>query len=154
MRIHVTLAAAAAATVLLVSSAHAQTRGGTKQSGTTRTAESQSSGGKSLEFGLDGSVGFAMNGPSTTTVQLPISQLRVAFQRTPNWSIEPMLRLNYEGTDGQSGNELFFGVGALSPLSQDRSQKQWYARPYVAIDHQSVTFDVGGNSQTQSSNRL
>jgi hypothetical protein len=80
--------------------------------------------------------------------------MRVGFLKSPTWSIEPAMSFNYAGADGGSSNALYVGVGALYHFSQDRALKQWYARPFIGLDHQSVTFDVAGTSTTQSSNRM
>jgi len=158
MRVHLKFAAAVAATLLLSASLEAQsrgTRGGATQAGAARSAEAQTPGWMPMELGVDGEFGFQMSDPHATVVGLPVAQMRAAFMKNPTWSIEPALSFNYQGADGGSSNSLYLGVGALYHFSPDRSQKQWYARPFIGLDHRSVTFDVApGTSQTESANRF
>jgi hypothetical protein len=158
MRVHLTFAAATAATILLSASLEAQsrgTRGGATQAGAARSAEAQTPGWMPMELGVDGEFAFQMSDPHATMIGLPVSQIRAAFMKNPTWSIEPALSFNYLGADGGSANAAYVGVGALYHFSTDRSHSQWYARPFIGLDHTSEKFDVApGTTQTVSSNRF
>ena len=160
MRAHLTFAAAAAATLLLSASVEAQSRGksgGATQAGAPRSANAEAAapGWMPMELGLDGEFAFQMSDPHATTIGLPVAQIRAAFAKSPTWSIEPAMSFNYFGADGGSANSLRIGVGALYHFSESRAANQWYARPFIGLDHSSLKTDVApGVTQTVSSNQF
>lgn len=102
---------------------------------------------KVWELGVDAGLSFGLDDPNTTTLQIPVQNLRAGVHITPNWSVEPFLGYNYlkvEGVDAISTYQ--FGVGALYHFSTSRTQSQLYLRPQIAI----VGFSGGGTSDSEA----
>jgi len=144
MRLHVTLVAAFSAVALVSTASNAQSR--SRQSAPRETATP-------IELGMDGALNFGLDDPKTTAVALPVQNLRVGFMRNPVWSIEPFLQLNSIHADGASATAMNIGTGLLYHLSQNRNEKQWYARPFIGLNHGSASQDVGGVTTSTSVNQ-
>jgi outer membrane protein with beta-barrel domain len=147
MRLHVTLVAAFSAVALVSTASNAQSRG-------SRSSQSAPQASTPIEFGLDGALNFGLDDPKTTAVSLPVQNLRVGFMRNPVWSIEPFLQLNSIHQSGASATAMNIGTGLLYHFTQNRAEKQWYARPFVGLNHGSASETVGGVTTSTSVNQF
>ena len=153
MRFSVTLAAMTAA-ALFTTVAHAQaprTSRGVTPAGAP-TASAQAGQSMPIELGLDGVIAFGLDDPQTTSIQLPVRNFRIGFMRDPVWSIEPFMGLSYTKQGDVSLTQLNLGTGLLYHFSTSRAASQWYARPFLGLDHTSISADnnVGGTTTTSA----
>lgn len=104
------------------------------------------------EIGMDGGLGFmsTANQPTTTVFGLPVQNVRVGFYMSPKLEVEPFGALNYMHQDTNSGTALGLGVGALYHFSPSRASNQWYARPFLDLNHSSDSFSQNGTTTTTS----
>ena len=110
-----------------------------------RGSSSASSRPNLWEFGLDAAFSLGLDDPQTTTLQIPVSNLRAGIYTSDVIEIEPFFGLNYikvEGFDGTTSYQ--FGSGLLYHFSADRSKSQLYVRPMLFIQG----FSGGGASNS------
>ena len=78
---------------------------------------------------------------SATVLQIPVQSVRVGFPLSQTVSLEPALMLSY--VDGGFGTSLAGDLAMVLALSANRAEPQWYARPFVGIQH--VSNALGGD---------
>src|SRR6476620_11060983 len=92
-----------------------------------------------IEIGIDGGIGTNFDSPRSTSLSIPLQQLRVGFFTSPRVSIEPFGALNYGRIEGSTFTNVNFGVGGLYHFGAARSAPQPYVRPFVQLDHNSAS---------------
>lgn len=104
------------------------------------------------EIGMDGGLGFQSTSgqPTTTLLGLPVQSVRFGFYSSSQLEWEPFGSLNYMHQSGNSGSSLGLGMGALYHFSPDRTQNQFYVRPFIDVNHASNSFAQNGVTTTQS----
>jgi hypothetical protein len=105
-----------------------------------RSTTTASSAKSPIELGLDGGLSFGLGGQNNATVfSLNLSQIRVGFLMSPQFSLEPSVGLNsFSVSGGASNTSYMFGLGGLYHFSPSRAQNQLYARPFVNFIGQNV----------------
>jgi hypothetical protein len=86
------------------------------------------------ELGLDAALSFGLDDPRVTTLSIPVSNLRAGIFTSDVLEIEPFFALNYfkvEGLDAVTSYQ--FGAGGLYHFSPERTKRQVYVRPFVAL---------------------
>lgn len=139
------LAIAAVATLVLSTSASAQRR--------ASSATSTSSADMPVELGLDAALLFGLGNNSYTAFVLPVSQARVGFFVSPELELEPYGSFLYGSNNAGSSSDLTLGIGALYHFSTSRAMNQVYVRPFIALEHSSVSVS-GGNSTSSNGGEI
>lgn len=94
-----------------------------------------------VELGIDAGVGFTLNDPNVTTVQIPTGQFRVGFFMSDRVSFEPALTLNYLKVESLDAiTNLGLDAGLLYHFGAMDRNSQFYLRPLVGIEYT----DLGG----------
>jgi hypothetical protein len=104
-----------------------------------------------IELGLDAGLSFGMGGQNNTTLfNLNLSQIRVGFLMSPQFSLEPSVGLSSRSTSGVSNSVYMLGLGGLYHFSAARTQNQYYLRPFVNYigSRDKTTSTVGTTTTT------
>lgn len=122
-----------------------------------RSTTTASNAKSPIELGLDGGLSFGMGGQNNATVfNLNLSQVRVGFLMSPQFSLEPSVGLNSFSVTGGSTTNYMLGLGGLYHFSASRAQNQFYARPFVNFigtrDKSTSTAGATTTTTTTSSN--
>jgi hypothetical protein len=116
-----------------------------------RSTTTASSTKSPIELGLDGGLSFGLGGQNNATVfNLNLSQIRVGFLMSPQFSLEPSVALQSFSVTGGSTTAYMLGVGGLYHFSANRVQNQFYARPFVNLlgTRDKSTSTVGATTTT------
>ncbi len=103
------------------------------------------------ELGIDGQLAFTtydIPGGGTsriTDIALPLRRIRIGLNAGDVLEWEPFGSLSYTSGGGGSATTVGLGLGALWHLNTtDRSQTQWYLRPFADVTHVSTSGNVTG----------
>ena len=104
-----------------------------------------------VELGLDAGINSELSGTNKTTAfSAPLQQLRAGFFLSPALSIEPTFSFATSSTSGVANSSVTLytvGAGMLWHLSENRSMKQMYLRPFLGFGGVSTN---GGSSSAFS----
>jgi hypothetical protein len=111
-----------------------------------RTRGSSASGAPNLwELGTDAALSLDLDSPRTTSLSIPVANLRAGIFTSNVLEIEPFFSLDYAKTEGTPGATFYqLGAGGLYHFSPNRLKSQLYLRPFLALAGVSTT----GNSDS------
>lgn len=107
-----------------------------------------SSANPSPEIGVDGALIFGLDDPNTTTLSVPIQQIRVGFFLSPTISLEPTFGLTTISGGGDRITTYTIGTGLLWHFEPSRAANQYYLRPFVNFNGSSFSGAGSDNSVT------
>lgn len=102
---------------------------------TTRTSsQAAAQAGGFWELGADAGVSLFIDDPMTVAINIPVNSIRGGYYASNTLSIEPLARINTTfGKDQIGRTSYMIGVGVLYHLTPDRTKRQTYLRPMLAI---------------------
>jgi len=101
-----------------------------------------------IELGLDGVLAFTLTSPHSTNIAIPVQRARVGFFISPRISIEPYGALSYRSVEDISVTNFDLGVGGLYQWGVARGDPQPYVRPFLELNHTSVSGDNASDGNT------
>lgn len=125
--------------VAVAPAAQAQARG---------RASAPASASDAVELGMDGGLSFGLDDPKTTTIRIPVQQIRAGFMLDEKMELEPFGALVYASGGGSSVTALNVGAGLLYHFQTVRSMPQVYVRPLASLMFASLDTGVGGSTST------
>jgi hypothetical protein len=114
---------------------------------TGRQSAAQNS--RPIELGIDASASFGLDSPSTTTIAIPVSDLRAGFYFSNMLSLEPSVSLTSISSEGDHLTTYTVGLGALIHLQHGRQVGTGlYVRPFAGLSGVSLS-GTGSTNQAQ-----
>lgn len=101
-------------------------------------AMAQSTAPRPIELGIDAGVTIGLDDDAFTTIDIPVSSLRVGFPLSPRISLEPKLRVNVLTGQGDTFTTYRGELGLLYHFGSDRYPGAYhraglYVRPFAGI---------------------
>jgi hypothetical protein len=129
--------------LLLVASSVASAQ--QRTTATRATQRSAATAANPWEFGADARLSLGLDDQGNR-LEIPVGNLRAGYHFSDVLSIEPFGSIQY--VDPEIGDSFTFyelGVGALYHFSTSRTQRQFYARPYLEL----LGISGGGNGESE-----